>query len=277
MNKNQDTVLLYEYMDKSSLTIRIKVRLDETVDAKLLTEASREAFGRFPYFSVQLTIDEGQNYAFEPNSRPIAVLPERDRRMVLGSEELNRHLFFITYRDDTVWFSCSHSICGGFGVMFWVKSTLYLYLCKKYGNIGAPKDIKLPGTPVTEGELYFPDASALPTDEPILRYNGGNTNLGIGRMLKYIFNPFAQDKYYYEIRIPAKEFMDYAVSIDGTPNTVFVAMMYKAMTRFLGKKEGKEFISGRLAADYRNDIGANQSYRDFARLLHINYEWDMKD
>ena len=49
--------------------------------------------------------------------------------------------------------------------------------------------------------------------------------------------------------------MDYAVKIDGSPNTILIAMMYKAMTRFLKEKEGT-FISGRLAADYRNDIGA---------------------
>ncbi len=37
------------------------------------------------------------------------------------------------------------------------------------------------------------------------------------------------------------------------------------------------FISGRIAADYRNDIGADESYRDFVRFIHVKYEWDMKD
>ena len=70
--------------------------------------------------------------------------------------------------------------------------------------------------------------------------------------------------------------MDYAVKIDGSPNTILIAMMYKAMTRFLKEKEGT-FISGRLAADYRNDIGAPDSYRDFVRFIHIKYQWSMKD
>ena len=52
--------------------------------------------------------------------------------------------------------------------------------------------------------------------------------------------------------------------------------MYKAMARFFKEKEGT-FISGRIAADYRNDIGADESYRDFVRFIHVKYEWDMKD
>lgn len=35
---------------------------------------------------------------------------------------------------------------------------LYQYMTKKYGQIEAPKDIKMLGTPVTDGELFFPDA-----------------------------------------------------------------------------------------------------------------------
>ena len=33
----------------------------------------------------------------------------------------------------------------------------------------------------------------------------------------------------------------------------------------------------RIADDYRNDIGADRSYRDFVRLLHIKYDWNMRN
>ena len=276
MTHNPDIYLLYEYMEKVSFTMRIKVRLDEAIDVPMLTETAREAFSRYPYYSVQIGIDEGGNYTLTPNDRPLPVLPEEDRRRVLGSDEVNKHLFYLSYRDDTIWFNCAHSVCGGFGVMFWIKTTLYLYLCRKYGDLEAPLDIKLPGTPVTEAEMYYPDASSLPADEPIYRYEGGDSNLALGRTLKFMFNPFVSNNYYYEIEIPSKEFMDYAVKIDGSPNTILIAMMYKAMTRFLKEKKDT-FVSGRLCADYRDDIGASGSYRDFVRFIHIRYEWDMKD
>ena len=78
MSHNPDIYLLYEYMDKIPLTVRIKVQLDEKIDAAVLTKAAQEAITRYPYFSVQVGLDEGQNYTLEHNDRPIAVLPEKN-------------------------------------------------------------------------------------------------------------------------------------------------------------------------------------------------------
>ena len=276
MKHNPDIYLLYEYMEKVPFTVRMKVCLDAPVDAALLTEAAQEAIGRLPYFSVRVGLDAGQNYTLEHNDRPVAVLPEKDERLTLGSETVNGHLVAITYRDNCVWFNYSHTFCGAMGGLFWVKATLYRYMTKKYGPLEAPKDIKLPGTPVTEGELYFPDADKLPDDEPISRYEGGDCNLQLPRMLRYLFNPFARNCYYYQIEIPARDFMDYAVRIDGSPNTILTAMMFKVSSRLFKEKAGT-FLSGRISADYRKDIGANESYRDFVRFIHVKYEWSMKD
>ena len=276
MSMNPDIYLLYEYMEKIPFTVRFKVQLDAKVDAEMLNQAAQEAIERFPYFKVQIGLDEKQNYTLSQNVRPIAVLPEKDEKLVLGSKAVNGQLFVITYRDDCIWFNFSHSVCGAFGGMFWFKATLYQYMLKKYGELAAPKDLKLPGSPVAEGELVFPDVNALPKDEPIYRYDGGDSNLAIMRTLKYMFNPFAKDNYYYQIEIHAKEFMDYAARIDGSPNTILAAMMYKASARFLKEKKGTH-LSVRIAADYRSDIGADDSYRDFVRFIHIRYEWDMKD
>lgn len=276
MLRNPDTYLLYEYMEKIPFTVRMKVCLDETVDRKLLTDAAQEAISRFPYFSVKIGLDEGQNYILEHNDKPIAVIPEKDMRMTLGSDDVNGHLFAITYRDNCIWFNFSHAPCGATGALFWVKTTLYQYMTKKYGSIEPPKDIKLPGTPVTEGELHFPDPDKLPDDEPISRYTGGDSNLALGRTLKYLLNPFAKQNYYYQIDIPAKDFLDYAKRIDGSPNTILTALMFKVSSRMFKEKKDT-FISGRIAADYRDDIGAELSYRDFVRFIHVKYEWSMKD
>ena len=276
MSHNPDIYLLYEYMEKVPFTVRMKVCLDALVDAALLTEAVQEAIGRFPYFSVKVGLDAGQNYTLEPNDRPIAVLPEKDASLTLGSDEVNGHLVVITYRDDCVWFNYSHTFCGAMGGLFWVKATLYQYMTKKYGPLEAPKDIKLPGTPVTEGELFFPDADTLPDDEPLVRYEGGDTNLHLPRFLKYLLNPFTKDCYYYQIDIPVRDFKDYAARIDGSPNTILTAMMFKVSSRLFKEKKGT-FLSGRIASDYRKDIGANESYRDFVRFIHVKYEWGMKD
>ena len=276
MSKNPDIYLLYEYMEKVPFTVRMKVLLDAQVDRQMLTAAAQEAIGRLPYYSVKIGLDEGQNYTLEHNDKPIAVLPEKDERLILGGDTVNGHLFAITYRDNCVWFNYSHSLCGAMGGLFWVKATLYQYMVKKYGPLEAPKDVKLPGTPVDDGGLFFPDADKLPDDEPISRYTGGDTNLHLGRFLKYLLNPFVKDNYYYQVEIPAKDFMEYAARIDGSPNTILTAMMFKVTSRLFKEKKGT-FLSGRIAADYRKDIGADLSYRDFVRFIHVRYEWSMKD
>lgn len=276
IRNNPDTYLLYEYMEKLPFTVRFKVQLDAPVDADMLARAAQEAIKRFPYFSVEVGLDKEQNYTLTHNARPVAVLPEKDERLVLGSEKVNRHLVALTYRDDCIWFNFSHALCGSFGGMFWFKTTLYRYMLKKYGELVAPKDLKLPDTPVTDGESFFPDADALPKDEPIYRYDGGDSNLAIGRTLKYLLNPFVKDCYYYQLELPAKEFMDYAARIDGSPNTILAAMMVKVTSRIFKEKRGTH-LAVRIAADYRDDIGASESYRDFVRFIHIRYEWDMMD
>ena len=276
MTNNPDIYLLYEYMEKVPFTVRMKVCLDVPVDAEILTDAAQEAISRLPYFSVKVGLDAGQNYTLEHNDKPVAVLPEKDERLTLGSDSVNGHLVAITYRDECVWFNYSHTLCGAMGGLFWVKATLYQYMTKKYGPLEAPKDIKLPGTPVMESELYYPDADKLPDDEPISRYTGGDTNLHLGRFLKYLFNPFAKDCYYFQIEIPVKDFMKYAAQIDGSPNTILTAMMFKVTSQMFKEKKGT-FLSGRISADYRKDIGAKESYRDFVRFIHVKYDWSMRD
>ena len=276
MAKNPDAYLLYEYMEKVPYTVRIKVRLSENIDAKLLYEAAQEAVKRLPYFSVKVELDKEQNYVIVHNDAPIIVAPEEDQRLVLGSDKANRHLFAITYRNDVIWFSFSHTVCGGHGSMFWVKTTLYSYLTKKYGHIEPPEDIKLPGTPIDPAELALPDADSLPDDKPVTRYNGGNSNIGLMRFIKYLINPFAKANYYYQIIIPANEFMEYARKIDGSPNTVLSALFFKSNVDYFKEKKDTH-LSVRIADDYRNDIGAEKSYRDFVRLLHIKYDWNMRD
>lgn len=57
---------------------------------------------------------------------------------------------------------------------------------KKYGPMEPPSDLKMVGTPVTEEEIAYPNADDLPTDEPIARYTGGSSNVGLSRFIKFM-------------------------------------------------------------------------------------------
>ena len=275
MANNPDVYLLYEYMKKNAFTVRIKATLTEAVDEELLTQAAREAITRFPYYSVSVGIDEEENYVLLPNDRPIAVLPETNERLMLGSEEVGGHLFAVTWKDNNIWFNWAHCICGGFGALFWVKTTLYQYLTKKYGDITPPNDLKAVGSPVDDEEYAYPDADKLPLDDPLKRYEEGSSYVGLEKDLFYFINPFVEDVYYYQVEFDSKGFMDYAREIDGTPNSVLAALMLKTTARYFPKMQNQH-ISAKIADDYRKDIGCPKSYRDFVRFIHVKYDWDME-
>ena len=291
MANNPDVYLLYEYMKKNAFTVRIKVDLPDPVDEELLNQATQEAITRFPYFSVRVALDEGENYILLHNDRPLPVLPETDKRLMLGSEELDGHLFAITWKDDSIWFNWAHCLCGGFGAMYIVKTTMYQYLTKKYGEIAPPSDLKAVGSPVDEAEYAFPDPDALPFEAPLKRYEEGDSNIGLSTDLLYFVNPFANDVYYYQVDIESKPFMEYAKKIDGTPNSVLAAVMLKATARYYMQQSGIQdisqklgeaelpkgtHISAKIADDYRKDLGCGKSYRDFVRFIHVRYDWEME-
>ena len=252
MAKNPDVYLLYEYSKKNAFTVRYKVTFSEAVDEELLTLAAREAMTRFPYYSMKVGLDKGENYVLLPNGSPLPVLPEKNRRLMLGSEELGGHLFALTWREDTVWFNWAHCFCGAFGALFWIKTTLYQYLTKKYGEIVPPADLKAVGTPVDDAEYAYAEQD-----------------------YRYFLNPFAKDVYYYQIELESKPFMDYAKRIDGSPNSILAALMLKTTVHYFTERKDQH-ISAKIADDYRKDIGCNKSYRDFVRFLHVKYDWEME-
>ena len=94
-------------------------------------------------------------------------------------------------------------------------------------------------------ETELPDASKLPDDEPIKRYDGKSSKVGLDRFIKFLLNPFAKDNYYYEIIIPKDKFMEYAKSIDGSPNTIQAAFLFKMIARYYPAKPD-DILSGRI-------------------------------
>ena len=275
MTNNPDVYLLYEYRKKIAFTVRMKVDLSEAVDEVILTQAAGEAMARFPYFSVRVGLDKGENFCLLPNDRPVPVLPETDGRLPLGSEKLAGHLFAITWKGNSIWFNWAHCICGAYGAMFWVKTTLYQYLTKKYGPIVPPADLKAVGSPVDEEEYAYPGLDTLPEDDPVKRYEEWHSLIGIEQDILYILNPFANETFYYQVELDSKAFMEYAKKIDGSPNSILAAIMLKTTARLYPPVKGLH-ISAKIADDYRKDIGCNKSYRDFVRFIHVKYDWEME-
>lgn len=126
-----DTYLLYESRPNalSNTNIRFALELTEDINGEILSEAANEAIRRYPYFSVRIKIRNG-SYIFIPNTLPVVVMKTKTPSAPLGSKEVNYHLNYIDYTDDTIYFNISHSITDAAGYIPFIKSVLYQYLIR---------------------------------------------------------------------------------------------------------------------------------------------------
>ena len=277
MKNDFDSYTLYAYTPFIRYTVRIRVELDHCIDGTVLEEAANKAFVRFPYFSRKVTRDSEGGYVLVPNDQPISVKPEGDKAPVLGGAESNRHLVSINYDGPVIYFNFSHSICGACGAMFWIKATLWQYLTDKTGDQISSEGIKLPGTPIEDGEIKSPVTEELIKDDPIGVYNRGSGYVPVGEYAGFFANPFAKDQVFFPIAIDQSCLIKYARSNDGSPNSILSAAMFKAVGRVWQKRSGCKQITSGIVDNYRAHVGCPDTYRDIIRLLHACYKPSMLD
>ncbi len=271
MNYDFDSYLLYEVSRMTLYTVRLKVILSAPVYPATLREAAKKAFRRFPYFARTVSVSKDGAFVLEPCSQSIAVL-EDGEAITLGSPQTNGLLFAISYKGNVVYFNFAHNFCGGFGAMFWVKSTLWQY----YTDLGyeiAADGILIPGSPLLNSETALPDSNALPLDEPLWEYRSGDSFVPMKDFLGYVISP-AEKQVFTPINIEAEYLMKYARTHDGSPNSVLSALMFKTCSRLFPDASQ---ISGGIVCNYQKDVGCPTTYHDLVRLLHVRYTPKLRD
>ena len=271
-----DSYLLYEVTPAVAYTVRVKIQMKETVDGQILRQAAERAFRRFWYFAKTVQLGPDDAFIFENTGMPIVVKEETEVPVVLGSAETNGLYFCVTYTDKTIYFNFAHNFCGGCGAMPWIQATLWQYLTDRYRTVISREGIVVPNDPVYAREMAYPDAEALPDDEPLGGYKGGNSYVPMDEYMTYFSNP-AAGTVYYPIEIGTKELIKYAKENDGSPNSILCAMMFKALSRVYRDDPQAVQISGKIICNYRKDVGCPDTYRDLVRMLHAKYTADMAD
>ena len=267
MKYSPDAYLLHESGKFITFNIRVKIVMKEAVDGDVLTAAAEKAFVRFPYYSKQIKIDEEGGIDLIPNPRTICVSPVSSKRTYLFSKEVNYQPCSIEYEDNCIYFNMYHGMCGGCGTFLWIKTTVYEYICARYGVRPDPGTTIMVDTPVSEDEFAFPKLEDIPKDTPEAHIRKDEVWFPGLEFLFGFGNLIFSDSVHYELQIPKKNLMKYVSENDGSPLAVVAAIMAKALFRALPKNELPLRIE--TSHNYREEVGCPKTHQDL--LSHVFY------
>lgn len=265
-----DTYLLYETRPNASsnTNIRFALEITENVNGDILYEAVNEAIKRYPYFSVRIEIETG-SYAFIPNSLPIAVMKTRIPAAPLGSAEVNYHLNYIDYADDTIYFNVSHSITDATGYIPFIKSVLYQYLIRTHGETISSDGINLPDSAFYPGEFDFPKIGSLPESDHSLYKEPQMGYFPADDYIRAMKEPDFKGNGYYCISMKQRELMKYVHSNDASPAAIIAVFMFKALAPLF---PNEDFFSAGIACNFREAVGCPNAFHSISRALHAVYK-----
>ncbi|MCM1382228.1 MAG: hypothetical protein NC192_09840 [Muribaculaceae bacterium] len=264
-----DTYLLYETRPNAptNTNIRFALEITEDINGEALYEAVNAAAERYPYFSVRVKNENG-SYAFAPNSLPIAVMKTKIPAPPLGSEEVNYHLNYVDYADDTIYFNVSHSITDASGYIPFIKSVLCMYLVGTHGEPISSEGINLPGSEFLRGELDFPKIGSMPESDFSLYKEPEMGFFPADDYIRAMKEPDPKGSGYYCISMKQRELMKYVHSNDASPAAIIAVFMFKALAPLF---PNEELFSAGIACNFREAVGCPNAYHSISRALHVCY------
>ena len=271
-----DTYLLYEARQNApeNTNIRFALEITEDINGEILSVAVNEAIKRYPYFSVRIEI-ENENYILVPNDLPIVVMETKIPAAPLGSEEVNYHLNYIDYTDDTMYFNISHSITDAAGYIPFIKSVLYQYLIRVHNEPLSSEGINLPDSEFLPGEFDFPNLSSLPESDFSFASNVKMGYFPADDYIQVMKNPDCKNEGYYCISMKQREFMKYIHSNDASPAAIVSVLMFKALAPLL--PEEVDTFSAGIASNFRKAVNCQNAYHHLCKVLHASYKRSFLD
>ena len=279
MKYSKDTYRLYESEGRIATSMRLVVKMKEVIDPDILRSSVNEAIKRYPYFAIQVTIDEEGGFVLVPNNRDVVVLPVSDKPRKLGSEEVNHHLCFVEYEEDTIYFVMSHSLCGGKGVQPWVMTNVYQYVKNRYHLEPDAPGVRKPGEAFLEGEVDEPTPEMLSDEAPIYESKSKNPVMMAGDYINGLYNPFKRDPNYISFIFHQSDIINYAKDNDASVVSFFIVSIAKMLDGVLPQKH--PVIGAETSHNPSEDIGLPYAHSDMHSMIYIDYErdqlkWDME-
>ena len=143
------------YRSSPHRTYIVEVETTTDVRGDILQEAVDDVLARMPYFADALVERDG-DFFYAENPLPFEVAQGGLR--AVGGPATNWHNVDVTYEGCKVSFSMFHALCDGLGLNMFIEAVLNRYFSRKDGVDYPSEGLRVPGSPVLEGEEVDPYA-----------------------------------------------------------------------------------------------------------------------
>ena len=151
--------------EEMSWTVRMTLKMRDSVDGDLLRQAVEQARQRYPYYQVKLDVkkdDAGTEYfVYEDNSEPW-VVSEGEKPVQLIGPESNHHLLAFCYWDDCIAIDFFHCLTDGTGAYNILRTLLYEYCNRRYDVALSRANVRVVSDTISPAEWEDPAAQAKP-------------------------------------------------------------------------------------------------------------------
>ena len=240
----------------------VDVATSGDVRGDVLQEAVDDVLARMPYFADALVEREG-DFFYAENPLPFEVAEGQLR--AVGGPETNWHNVDVTYRGDTISFSMFHALCDGLGLNLFVEAVLSRYFCRKDGRDYPADGLRVPGSPVLEGEELDPYSRPYELSEGFSLDFFGE---------RYYHLPEVDEAPLDEMRgvsfrVGEGEFMELVRSCQSSPVATLQVLMAEAVTQV--HPEVSETLGALVPSSNRKALNSSNTFKNCAGALRLPY------
>ena len=254
--------MLYLSTPEHPNTMSVIAELKEPIDGAILSDVVEELRVRFPYFYVKAVARDNDVYP-EPDPLPMTVRNSWEP-INFNSRESNYHLAAWKYEGTRLAVEISHSLTDGAGILPYVKSALYLYLCRKTGLKLDPAGIHLPGEVIPASETGNPFVG--------LDIDGAEEPMYIKKPIEDFYRVKVEgdpQPQIHCIKTAESQLIQYCRDFDGSPNAMIAVLLARAARKY--DPDNEKTVSVSVAIDHKAMLGARENYRLFANVIELDF------
>ena len=254
--------MLYLSTPEHPNTMSVVAELKEPIDGNILNSVVEALRVRFPYFYVKAVARDNDVYPV-PNPLPMKVRNSWEP-INFNSQESNYHLAAWKYDGTRLAVEISHSLTDGAGILPYVKSALYLYLCRKTGLEPDPAGIHLPGEEIPASETGNPFAG--------MDIDGAEEPMYTKKPIEDFYRVKREgdpQPQFHCIKMAESQLIRYCRDFDGSPNAMIAVLLARAARKY--DPDSEKTVSVSVAIDHKAMLGARENYRMFANVIELDF------